>query len=1025
MRKQFLFGNILPVLFGLVIGFPSLLSAQDSPRELRRAGRILERLSDDNVDLFESWQYMGNLEVDSVALDDNEKEITVFFTPAVSHVPVREAWIRQVKHKIKDHVGWRFRKYDLDLICRDRPLESYVPLYYSSSVDSSRMAESRRRVPLVGGIGEESFPNGLEDRNIALWASHGYYYEAQQDRWEWQRARLFGTVEDIFPFTFTRNYLVPMLEDAGAYVFLPRERDTQVHEVIVDNDGSTGRSQFLTEDGDGSWEVVPDSGFAARDTLKEGENPFRMGSYMRYEGTASSDSAGRAVYVPDVPEGGEYAVYISWAQDENAFENVSCVVNHTGGNTSFRLNQQMGFGTWIYVGTFHFAEGLDRSSGSVVIEAPENSNGVVTADAVRLGGGTGHVARRPAEKYVPRQWSLQEGSEEDPEEIETDSVHYSYKVSGMPRWMEAGRYYMQYAGMPDTLVYSLNEGKNDYNDDYESRGEWVNYLMGAPNGPEVNRDVPGLNIPIDLAFAFHTDAGITPNDSVIGTLGIYSSERDEGEFPNGRSKLASRDLTDMIQSQIVTDLRLNFDRDWTRRAMWDREYSEAWRPNVPTMLLELLSHQNLADMKHGLDPRFRFTVARAIYKGMARFLAAGEGREVKIKPLAPDHMSIEHLEEKRIRISWRPVDDPTEPTASPTGYRVYRRQENNGFDNGTYTSDTSMVVELPEYDTIYSFKVSALNDGGRSFPGETLSVSLQPEAGDLVLVVNGFDRVAPPSFVDGDVSGVAWWADEGVPWHQDFAHTGRQYDFDRSSPWLDDDSPGHGASYADMEGKIIPGNDFDHVVTHGEALREAGYSFVSVSDEVFESPDYETGHFFAVDLLFGEERGTEGLMNKDEKDFRIWTDDMQKALGRYIDNGGNVLASGAYIATDMAENEDSAAIEFAKEKLGYEWMSNHADNVGDVVVTDRASPLFLSSLSYNADYHPDIYKVEAPDALEPVGDGAFRLFRYSAGKSSAGIGNAGDHKNVVLGFPFETITSEANRNKLMEQILSFFRDSEE
>ena len=40
---------------------------------------------------------------------------------------------------------------------------------------------------------------------------------------------------------YTLPMLVPMLENAGANVFVPRERDWQVHEVIVDNDGSTGK----------------------------------------------------------------------------------------------------------------------------------------------------------------------------------------------------------------------------------------------------------------------------------------------------------------------------------------------------------------------------------------------------------------------------------------------------------------------------------------------------------------------------------------------------------------------------------------------------------------------------------------------------------------------------------------------------------------------------------------------------------------------------------------------------------------
>ena len=43
-------------------------------------------------------------------------------------------------------------------------------------------------------------------------------------------------MEDIGPLAFTVPYLVPMLENAGANVFLARERDFQTNEVIVDND---------------------------------------------------------------------------------------------------------------------------------------------------------------------------------------------------------------------------------------------------------------------------------------------------------------------------------------------------------------------------------------------------------------------------------------------------------------------------------------------------------------------------------------------------------------------------------------------------------------------------------------------------------------------------------------------------------------------------------------------------------------------------------------------------------------------
>ncbi len=61
--------------------------------------------------------------------------------------------------------------------------------------------------------------------------------------------------------------------------------------------------------------------------------------------------------------------------------------------------------------------------------------------------------------------------------------------------------------MPDTLVYNLNDNKNDYNDDYQSRAEYGNYLNGAPDGPNKDRDKKGLGIPMDLSLAFHTNAG--------------------------------------------------------------------------------------------------------------------------------------------------------------------------------------------------------------------------------------------------------------------------------------------------------------------------------------------------------------------------------------------------------------------------------------------------------------------------------------------------------------------------------------
>ncbi len=588
--------------------------------------------------------------------------------------------------------------------------------------------------------------------------------------------------------------------------------------------------------------------------------------------------------------------------------------------------------------------------------------------------------------------------------------------------MEAARYYLQYAGAPDTLVYNLNKGKNDYTDDLQSRGEWINYLIGSSKPQYRSSFNTGLNIPVDVSMAFHTDAGTTPNDTVIGTLTIYSTEKNNGIFPNGQSKMTSRDLADLVHSQIVDDIRAQFKPDWTHRDMWDRGYSEAYRQIVPAVLLELLSHQNVADMKYSLDPRFRFTVSRAIYKALLKYMAYQQNRPYVVQPLPVDHFAISNLGNKAIRLSWKPVLDSLEVTAKPHSYKVYKRIGNGGFDNGVVVTDTFLTLTLGKYDEIYSYKVTALNEGGESFPSEVLAVGIKNETAPTVLVVNGFDRVSGPAFFDqGNMAGIAWWDDQGVPYHSEIGHVGNQYDFNRKSDWKDDDSPGWGASYGDMEGKVIPGNTFDFTKVHGEAILANGYSFISVSDEVFNQSSFNTSPFDVVDVVLGEEKSVPSFMKKGVKDFQIYTPAFLNKLKELSDNGKGIFLSGAYTGTDLLETGDSTAIKFAAKVLHFQWRTNHAVNNGEFYATDDSAPLLQGNFSFNASYDPAIYTVEAPDAIDPEGSGAKTIFRYKQNNSSAGVGFRGNYRSVVCGFPFETLKTDQERKEFMLQILNFLK----
>ncbi len=1018
--RHFLF-SLSTLMFLILSGTATADTGNSDPRTERMERKAMRKLKDADQ-FFSPWKHLGIVSIDSVKVQRHNEHLFIYFSPTLTHIPIRYPWLISLETHLKNQLGWRFRKYDISMMARDRELHEFIPNALRPehlTADSSRIRiRPTHNEPLVKRITPVVFENGLSGNHIALWHSHGKYYNAVKDRWQWQRARLFTTVEDIYPTEYVLRYITPMLENAGAHVLLPRERDIQTHEVIVDNDASTGDSELIQLHGDAIWKSQ-EEGFQITDTLFNGDNPFYKGSHLK----APVNSGASLVYVPEIRETGDYAVYISWAKAEDNVPDVAATINYSGASASFSLNQQMGHSTWIYLGSFRFTKGKDASEGSLILYSHSAHDGHITADAVRFGGGMGNVARRPALQVLPNQKSIDDtGKSMSPQTLTTTQTgEIRWKTSQSPRFTEGARYYLQYAGMPDTLVYSFNEGKNDYNDDYMSRGEWVNYLMGAPLGPQRKRDVQGLNIPVDLSLAFHTDAGITPGDSVIGTLAIYSADRDEGIFPDSVSRLVSRDLSDLVQEQIVSDIRNLYNPSWTRRALWDRQYSEAWRPNVPSLLLELLSHQNLADMRFGLEPQFQFDVSRAIYKGIARFQAYQEGREAVIQPLPPQGMSMEKVGEKTIRLSWMPTHDPLEASAMPEAYIVYTREEGKGFDQGILTQEPFIEIELPQWNTIYSFKVSATNSGGESFPSEILSAAMVPGQAKMVLIVNGFQKTSGPGTLHGnDIEGVEWWDNHAIPYISSISYTGQQYDYDRNSPWLDDDSPGWGASYADYEGKEVAGNSFDYPYIHGTSVRNAGYSFISVSRKAFEENPLQTSDFHVINLIMGKQKGAAGLLDPDNIHYRVFTPSLIQRLKDYANSGGNIIITGAYIGTDSQLYKDTTAIDFTKRILGYSWRTGRATNTGDLQVTDATANMLPEELEFATTPNPEIYHVEAPDAIEAEGAGSRTVYRYRVGATSAAVFHTSAHRVFAMGIPFETITDAEQRDTLMERILKLF-----
>ena len=563
--------------------------------------------------------------------------------------------------------------------------------------------------------------------------------------------------------------------------------------------------------------------------------------------------------------------------------------------------------------------------------------------------------------------------------------------------------------------------------------EWIS--RGSDMNPSKK---VGKGIPVDLSLGFHSDAGVTPNDSIVGTLAIYTL-RSEGKekLPGGESRMTSREFADLVQSQIVHDIKATDNPDWSRRCVWDRSYRESRTPSSPSMLLELLSHQNFADMKHGLDPAFRFTVSRAIYKGMLKYMSNRYGTPYTVQPLPVKEMGVRFSDQGKAVISWKETTDQIEPTATATGFILYTRIDDGGFDTGrkitaSRTKDGGYWTEVEiKPGKIYSFRISACNDGGMSFPSETLSIGTpgKKSAEKKILIVNNFDRISGPTFVDTpEYAGFRNDLDSGVPHIRDIAFIGEMYQKRRDSEYVSNDNPGFGASYDDYAGKIVAGNTFDYPYIHGKAVLKAGYPFYSCSNETFISDTTFRKAAWSTDLICGKQVTTAAGSR-----FTVFTPEMQNTLRIYAAEGGNILVSGAHIATDIWDQIYPVQIDsafraeskaFAREVLGYKWVRNHGSKEGTVryVRSTRFSSSKGKAFGFYNSMNDRCYCVETPDGIAPVSSKTGSTFiRYDDTDISAGVCHEGKgYRAVSLGFPIETLKEEKSIDNIIKTTLEFF-----
>lgn len=930
---------------------------------------------------------MTDCAVDSVKISARNRTLWIFANTRFGYQPFRHQVVNQIYHDIRPYLPLAYSKFNLTILVDRQPIQNLIPNYYTDQPIREKLFSSNLSDKSPAWVTNLSRPykikDGLDGHHVALWQSHGKYYSYKLKKWEWQRPNLFTTSEDLLSQSFVLPYLIPMLENAGAVVFTPRERDTQTNEVIVDNDGCTigqdiGSQIHEHNSKNAFWRKSDSPGFAHQKAEYTGtENPFKTGTARQINAEKRNRTENAYTeWIPNVPVSGEYAVYVSYQSLPNSISDAHYEVYHSGGRTRFSVNQRMGGGTWVYLGTFVFDKGVNDYC-KVVLSNGSDEHGVVTADAVRFGGGKGNISRG--------------GS-----------------ISNLPRYLEAARYYAQWAGMPDS-IYNRYEGKDDYSDDIHARPRMVNYLAG---GSAFNPSEPGQKVPFELDLAVHTDAGVNEGDTIIGSLGVYTTDFNEGLLASGVNRFTSRDLVDLLLSQLKSDIRNTYGIDWTRRDMWNRNYGETRIPAIPSAIIETLSHQSFSDMKMALDPNFQFTLGRALYKGILRYLSTQHQTDYIVQPLPVTQFAILFGKEKNtVKLTWAPQSDPIEPTAAPTDYVVYTRMGDGGFDNGILVNEPEYTVRL-EPDRIYSFRIAAVNRGGESFPSEILCAYIDPFEAGRVLIVNGFDRICGPAVIDRNgEAGFDIFADPGVAYKQNISLAGEQLNFDRARI-----RKGWGDSESDLAGTGYAGNTFDYVFLHALAIKESGqYSFVSTSDEAFSTRQVSPNEYKAIDYLLGLETRNSQTYSAPGQNYQTFDPNVQQVLTKYLSEGGNLFASGAYIGSDMTQSERDKS--FTKNLLKYSFNSKFAPGT-DIFYVNGLNQRFYIQSWLNSSCYP----VVSSDVITPE-DAAFSPFAYADGGYSAAVAYPGStYQTFILGFPFESITDSHTRNIIMASVLKFFSE---
>ena len=151
-----------------------------------------------------------------------------------------------------------------------------------------------------------------------------------------------------------------------------------------------------------------------------------------------------------------------------------------------------------------------------------------------------------------------------------------------------------------------------------------------------------------------------------------------------------------------------------------------------------------------------------------------------------------------------------------------------------------------------------------------------------------------------------------------------------------------------------------------------GYSYVSTSVAALDS----IAGYDAVDVILGKQKTY--IMGNDTS-FHCMPANLQQALTHYLQHGGRLLLSGAYISSDMTSKEDK---EFIKNQLHYEFRTTNASKTGKIRI-ERL--LTKDNYTFRTEPNDTMLHTENADGIFPA-EGGVVVARYPEANVAAAIG---------------------------------------